>query len=81
MTLSWKKPDELPTTAEQIGGHKVRPCYFIVLQNQIVPDVFVWIAEERVFTTKGIDVRADTIQAAALFGDLPFPSWLERRTS
>ena len=77
--MKWIKPINLPKAAEEQGGHKIRPVYFIVVQNQIVPMTFVWFAEKRIFYGGDIEVKESEVQACAAFADLTFPTWLERR--
>lgn len=76
--MLWRKPSTLPPIAEEKGGHKIRPIYFIIVCGQFMPDGFIWIAEEKTFTIKGANIHVDEVQAVAALGDMPYPAWVER---
>lgn len=77
--MKWMKPINLPRERREVGGHKVTCLYFIVVQNQIVPDVFSYIAERGMFCSNGLEYKLPQVQACAEFNDPLFPKWLHKR--
>lgn len=51
--------------------------YMIVINNRIIPDVFVYKESEKRFTSNGVNFYQGEVQAVLRFADIPRPEWLK----